>query len=134
MNTVQKGDISEAKVLARFIELGYTVLLPWSNGLRYDMVIDRGDGIFRRIQVKTAKMYDDNAYLRFNVSATNGSSHIRTRYTSSQIDYFAVYCPENDKCYLVDVNIVGINVMLLRLKLPKNNQYTNVRWARDYEL
>jgi hypothetical protein len=134
MNTVQKGDISEAKVLARFIELGYTVLLPWSNAERYDMVIERGEGIFYRIQVKTAKMYDDNAYLEFNVSATNGSSHIRTSYNNEQIDYFAVYCPENGKCYLVDVNEVGITSMCLRFKQPKNNQYTKVRWARDYEL
>ena len=134
MNTVQKGDVSEAKILSRFIELGYTVLLPWSNGLRYDMVIDRGDGIFLRVQVKTGKIYDDGAYIKFSVSSTNGSSHQRASYDNGQIDYLAIYCPDNEKCYLIHVSDIRISNMLLRLKNPRNNQYTNVRWAHDYEL
>ena len=68
MNTVQKGDISEAKILARFVELGYPVLLPWSNGERYDMVIEK-DGEFLRIQVKTGRV--ENGCIHFNTSSVD---------------------------------------------------------------
>jgi hypothetical protein len=133
VNTIKIGDISEAKVLGRFLELGYTVLLPWSNGERYDMVIER-EGKFLRIQVKTARCESDGSSICFNVSSTNGSTRQRTSYSKDQIDYFAAYCPENDKIYLVSIGNAGINKIRLRLKPTVNNQQENVRWAKDYEL
>jgi hypothetical protein len=133
VNTVKIGDISEAKVLSRFLELGYTVLLPWSNGERYDLVIER-EGKFARIQVKTGRLISNGACLEFNVSSTNGSSRQRSSYDKNQIDYFAVYCANNNKVYLISINEVGINNAKLRLKPTANNQQENIRWAKDFEL
>ena len=36
----QKGDIGEAKCLAKMIELGIPVSLPFGDNQRYDMIID----------------------------------------------------------------------------------------------
>ncbi len=134
MNTVQIGDISEAKILARFIELEYAVMLPWSHGLRYDMVIEK-EGIFKRIQVKTAQLVDD-ALIRFNASNHNTKADREKwqRQYYGEIDYFAVYCPQLDKTYWIHVDDAPGDHCHLRLKPAANNQTKGVRWARDYEL
>jgi hypothetical protein len=51
-----------------------------------------------------------------------------------QVDYFAVYCEELNKIYLIPVEVVGITQAKLRLTATKNKQEKNVRWANDYEL
>lgn len=54
MNTTKRGDISTAKILARFVELGYAVLVPWGSA-RYDLALDMGDK-FIRVQCKTGRL------------------------------------------------------------------------------
>ncbi len=56
------------------------------------------------------------------------------RHYRGQCDYFAVYCEELDKVYLILVDDVGMTSANLRLEPTKNNQTKNVRWAKDYEL
>ena len=51
-----------------------------------------------------------------------------------QIEYFAVYCPDNRGIYLIPIEHTGGTQMSLRLVPTKNNQEKNVRWAKDYEL
>jgi hypothetical protein len=51
-----------------------------------------------------------------------------------QCDYFAVYCEEFDKIYLIPVDQVGTTGAVLRLTPRKNNQDKNILWAKDYEL
>lgn len=52
-NSKTVGDVSEAKVLARFIELDWSVSIPFGDNQRYDLILDRGLGL-ERVQVKTA--------------------------------------------------------------------------------
>jgi hypothetical protein len=56
-----------------------------------------------------------------------------TVYTND-IDYFGVYCPENDKVYLVPVEDTTQRLCSLRVTPAKNNQKKRVRWAKDYEV
>lgn len=49
------GDASTAMVLARLVQTGKLVLLPFSENQRYDLVIDEGDR-FVRVQCKTGRL------------------------------------------------------------------------------
>jgi hypothetical protein len=51
-----------------------------------------------------------------------------------QIDYFAAFCPDNGKVYLVPVADAPDFQCFLRLNPPRNNQHANIRWAKDYEI
>lgn len=51
-----------------------------------------------------------------------------------QCEYFAVYCEELNKVYLIPVDQVGINSAHLRLTPPKNKNQHGYRMAADYEL
>ena len=56
------------------------------------------------------------------------------RYNLGEFDSFALYCPRNDQCYLLDADeFVAFRQVHLRLEPSRNNQALGIRWARDYE-
>jgi hypothetical protein len=133
------GEQSEAIIMAKLLEVGYSVLMPFGDNRRYDLVIEDADGQFWRVQCKTGWLENDGDYIEFATASTyyhtraGRMDHGRRDYRG-QIDYFAVYCPETRKVYLVPIDQVGNTSAMLRLEPTKNNQKKNVRWAKDYEL
>jgi PD-(D/E)XK endonuclease len=133
------GERSEAMIIAKLLEVGYSVLTPFGDNGRYDLVIEDADGNFYRIQCKTGWMENEGAYIEFATASTYYHTRAgRTGYGrkdyQGQIDYFAVYCPETKGAYLVPIDHVGTTNAKLRLVPTKNKQEKNVRWAKDYEL
>lgn len=119
--------------------MGYKVLIPYGDNLRYDLVIEDAHENLWRIQCKTGWVENEGAYIEF--AAASSYYHTRAGRTGhgrkdyqEQIDYFAVYCPALKNVYLVPVDHVGKSSAILRLLPTKNNQEKNVRWAKDYEL
>ena len=129
------GDISEAAIIARFLQLGYVVLTPYGGNQRYDLVIEDCEGKVWRVQCKTARIEDEGTVVAFNTATHNiATKNRQTRHYRGQCDYFAVFCEELNKIYLISVDKVGTTKANLRLVAAKNSQEKNVRWARDYEL
>ena len=136
-NSTRKGEISESMIISRLLDCGYEILLPYGNNSRYDLVIEDADGKFWRVQCKTGR--SNGKYIEFATSSLHyhlrpkeGISHSKPYY--GQVEYFAVYCPDTRRVYLIPVNHAGASQMNLRLVPTKNNQEKNVRWAHDYEL
>jgi hypothetical protein len=140
-HTDRVGDVSEAAIATRFLQVGYGVLTPYGKQHRYDLVIEDADGRFWRIQCKTAWVVQDGSSIAFNacsshysyVSTKSLGVHKREDYRG-QVDYFAAYCEATNKVYLVPVDDAGLTQVRLRLLPTKNKQEKNVRWAADYEL
>lgn len=129
------GESSEAAIIARLIQLGYEVLTPYGGGQRYDLVIEDSEERLWRIQCKTARINRDNTVLTFQTSIRNVTGKNRqARNYLGQCDFFAVYCEQLHKVYLVPVNDAGTVSVNLRLAPTQNSQQKNIRWATDYEL
>ncbi len=129
------GEISEAAIITRFLQLGYVVLTPYGGNQRYDLIIEDADGQSWRIQCKSAWIDEDGTVLKFDTANHNVTGKKRDwRHYRGQCDYFAVYCEQLNKVYLIPVDQVGTTRAHLRLAPAKNNQEKNVRWAKDYEL
>ena len=73
MNPSKIGNISEAKVLAKFVENGWVVLIPFGNAEPYDLVIDRGLG-FEKVQVKTGRLREGVIKFNSHSVARDGTS------------------------------------------------------------
>lgn len=132
------GDTTTAMVLARLVQAGKMVLLPFGENQRYDLVIEETDGSFVRVQCKTGRLR--TGAVRFPTCSVTyhhpnnlGTRAYRQNYRG-QSDVFGVYCPETDRVYLVPVETVGNVMGALRVEPTKNGQSKKVRWARDYEL
>lgn len=134
-----KAEKTEAEILARLSgREGVTVLLPFGGGNgRYDLVID-DNGTFYRVQCKTGRLEQEGTVVAFHAASSTyhyyGGKGGEWRNYRGQIEYFGVYCPQNNKAYLVPVDIVGKREDKLRLVETKNNQEKNVHWAQNYEI
>ena len=130
MNPKAKGEISEAAVLARLVDQGYPVSIPFGNNQRYDFIVETGKALVR-VQCKTGKACDDG--ILFKACSTNGFTGVDTGY-SGQADVFVVYVPTTRKFYWVPVEDVKAIRVKLRTKPPKKDSSTaGYRWAKDYE-
>ena len=115
---------------------GRTVLVPFGDFQRYDLVID-DDGVFSRVQCKLGKLTADKGALYFHSCSIDSRSQkgrcIRKGYVG-QVEFFGVYCEALDTKYLVPVAEAPGTHCYLRLTPPKNGQKKGIRWAADYEL
>jgi hypothetical protein len=128
----EKGEKTEAILIAKFVERGFRVLLPFGDSRRYDLVLDTPDG-FRRVQCKTGKLI--NGTVRFPVSSVRTNLRVSRRSDyHGQVDYFAVYCYENSQAYLVPIDLVGVSNASLRVTPAKHAGGNPVLKAEDYKL
>lgn len=127
----KKGDATEGIIKAEFLSRGIPVLVPESDNLPYDLVIDRGPDLLR-IQCKTASSNDDGK-VRFETRSTRVKTqgYERAGY-DGKIDYFAVYNPVIGETYLVPIQDAPKTGMEIRYQRTKNGQTARVNWHEDY--
>lgn len=129
-----KGDIAEAYVTARLLELGLTVLRPVGDNARFDLVVHHAEnGGFLRVQCKTA-FPDPRAanVIKFAVCSAASRTNAGKRDYRGEIDLFGVYYPANRSVYLVPVEDVGTSEASLRLGPTRNGQARGIRLAANY--
>lgn len=131
MNSKAKGNITEAVIMSEFIKLGIPVLLPFGDNERYDMVIEVNNK-FYKIQCKTARRKSDSS-ISFKTCSSYAHRGKDSKNYVGEVDFFGVYYPESNQCYLVEVGNC-LSEMTLRLNPAKNNQSSNVNYAKDYLL
>ncbi len=70
-NHKEMGERSEAVVIGRLVYAGYTVLKPYGENQRYDLVIEDADRRFWRVQCKTAWLSKDQKTIHFNTCSNH---------------------------------------------------------------
>lgn len=131
-NVKQRGETTEAIVLAELMKRGIPVLRPFGENHRYDFVLDLADE-FIRLQCKTGRYRDGT--VRFTTISTRprGTGYSKEGY-HGDVDYFVVYVPELEQAYLIPIDDVSKNEMYLRVEPPANNQTAGINWASEFEL
>ena len=128
MNTKLIGDVTQAQILAELVYLGCQVLVPWGDNARYDLVIECG-GKFYRIQCKTGRLRRGGVMFPcYSVNRDSGEK----KFYDGEIDFFAVYCPENGSKYFVPADKGCRGEMILRTEPIKGNRAYKTNWAADY--
>jgi hypothetical protein len=128
--TGEKGNLSEAKILAALVAAGYYVSVPFGSGHKYDFVIDDSTRLFR-VQCKTGRV--KNGTLVFNSYSQSGNGAHKQGY-HGLADLFAVLNPENGEVYLLPVEKFGTTGVTLRLLSASSGQVKRINWAVDYLL
>ncbi len=132
VDTKAAGDITEAVVLAEFLKAGFSVLVPFGDNRRYDLVVE-ADGRFLRVQCKTASLCGwkgDDACIRFKAR----SGVHKSRPYRGQADLFAAYSPDTRQVYILPVDEVPETDVWLRLTPTRNGQQAKIRMAEDHTL
>jgi PD-(D/E)XK nuclease superfamily protein len=133
LTTDQKGNIAEHAVLFEATRLGIDVYRPAGEGGRYDMLFELGEQ-FVRVQCKWAPRNGDVIMVRCYSSRRNRHGLVRRVYAVAEIDAFAAYCPDTERCYFLPYALFGERRQInLRVRRPRNNQRQKVNWAKDFE-
>ena len=131
-STKKRGIQTDATVLAELVKRGFTVLIPFGQIERFDLVVYRNRR-FIRVQCKTGRLR--RGVVVFNAYSISQNRRIVRRLSyRGEIDVFAVYCAKIDKLYWVPVNAVNSTQGALRIKPSANKQIKRIRWAKDFEL
>lgn len=133
-NPNHKGNVAEAMINARALQLGLTVLHPAGEHCRYDMAFDlEGVGI-KRVQCKWARVVGATIVVKLVSSRYTPNGRVTTTYSSSEIDLIAAYCEKLDSCYLIPIEgVEGKTSIQLRLEPPKNGQRAGLHYATEHE-
>jgi PD-(D/E)XK endonuclease len=132
-HTKNKGDLGVLKSQADLCSRGYLVCLPLSEHAPFDLVVYK-DNKFKRVQVKS-RTIDKNGCItvRFEHSYSDSKGVHTQKVNREEIDFYCVYCLDNDTCYYFDPRTWDNDKTLsLRVKTPRNNQIVNVKFADDY--
>ena len=111
MEPHRKGDSTEAIVLAGLKRRGIPTSLPFGDNERYDAIAEGADGELYRLQIKTGRLSHGSVNFDAVSSHTNSQGHVYERY-GDEIDFFAVYCYELDRIYLIPQRIVDTSKRL----------------------
>lgn len=129
----QKGAIAESAITHAAVKLGINVYRPVVEGGRYDMILEVGSRLIR-VQCKWAPRQGDVVVLRCYSARRNRDGLLRRVYVDGEIDAFAAYCEEIDRCYFLPFELfLGRTQVSLRLGPCKNNQNLGVNWASNFE-
>jgi hypothetical protein len=129
MSTITRGNAAEAAVLKALVEAGIHVLVPFGDGLSFDLAAATDDGRVYRLQVKSGRVIS-NGCIEFNSCSTDhGNGRLDYR---GRADFIAVYVGTLDRVFVVPVDDCPSYRGYLRLNAARNNQRRRVRLAEDY--
>lgn len=132
LTTDQKGAVAESAIIHEAIKLGIGVYKPVMEGGRYDLILDLGTALLRT-QCKWAPLHDDVVVIRCYSNRRAREGLRRRRYSASEVDVIAAYCPELDRSFLLLADhFDGRTQLLLRVAPSRNNQRAGVNWGDDY--
>lgn len=127
MTNRQVGDIGEACVIAKFVQLEIPVFLPFNDPGDIDIIAYFNNKL-NRIQIKTSSLKQKGSY---EVKISSTRNNIRQskihKYTKNDIDYFALYNLTRQKVLLIPVEEVGNRTTLkihIDLSEKLRNQYS----------
>jgi hypothetical protein len=134
LTTGQKGAIAETAIAHEATKLGIEVYRPIVEGGRFDMIFLLGEELVR-VQCKWAPRQGDAIIVRCYSNRRAREGLRRRVYTADEVDAFAAYCPDVDRCYFIRFGAIPArSQILLRLGPTRNNQRQLVNWAKDFEL
>jgi hypothetical protein len=134
LTTNRKGAIAETAIAHHALRLGIEVYRPIAEGGRYDLIFGVGSTLLR-IQCKWAARQGDIIVVRCRSCRRGREGLIRRSYTADEIDAFAAYCADVDRCFFLPIaRFPGQSAIQLRLGPTRNNQKAGVNWADDYDL
>lgn len=120
-HTKTKGDLGVLKVQVDLAEKDWLPCLPLTEHAPFDLIAYK-DGKFKRIQVKYRIKNNGCIDVSFKTSWADKKGNHINYYDKTDIDVIAVYCPDTDKCYYIDLNKFSKSISI---RLDESNRYKN---------
>jgi hypothetical protein len=134
--TKDKGDLGVAKTIPHLLAHGIRCCVPLSEHLPFDLIAVMPDFTsLRRIQVKYRKIARRGCIeLNFRSNYYDAKKIYSQPVDLGEIDCYAVFSPETDEIYYLNVDEIPQDMVALTLRIEptKNGQEKRVWWAKDF--
>ena len=132
LNPYKAGTLGEIAVCKELIRFGYDVFVEFGGHSKVDLVVLDEKHRASKIQVKTA-VSKDEVVVVYSVKKCLNPKY-NSKYTTDQIDVFAVYVIDHDLIFYISAKEILANgsTSKFRLSEPKNNQKNFVRFVNDF--
>jgi hypothetical protein len=101
-HTKNKGDLGVLKAQVDLFEQGFTVCVPLTEHMPFDLVAYK-NGEFRRVQVKYRALNRNGALeVKFSTCWADRNGTHTVPVDKNEVDLFCVYCPDTDRCYYIE--------------------------------
>ena len=134
MNSNVKGAVAEQAIVLAAMKAGIPVLRPVAEHGRTDLGLEIGGDLFR-VQVKWGRLSPahDIVIVRVSTCRCTPRGYGRSTYAAHEVDLFAVYCGELDRCFLLPAHLLADKTYVsLRLTAPRNGQRSCINLADDF--
>jgi hypothetical protein len=105
-NGARLGHLHEEIFKLRAQQLGYTVFTTTAPYSRIDAILLQ-DQKLSRVQIKTGNLKDGILHFKTSSKAYDrktGKGSADVFYTAEEVDFFGVYCPGVNKCWLIPIS------------------------------
>lgn len=132
MNPKTQGVLGEAKVLAKLVELGIPVSIPFGDNYSYDLVAEFS-GKLNKIQIKSSIQETDDAIVfQLRKNRYNTTGMISSNYKEDEVDYYILYNVVKDRIYILPFQDAPKTEITIRYKPSVSGQTTKIRLEQDY--
>jgi len=130
MKSHERGDATEARVIAELKERGIPVAIPFSDNQRYDIIVETPVADLLRIQIKTGRLQSGKIDFHGKSQHTNSTGNTYQKY-DGDVDYFLVYTPALDSLHAIGEHEFDTRIQL-RVDEPEQTD-SSINWADEYE-
>lgn len=134
MNSNVKGAVAEQAIVSAAMKAGIPVLRPVAEHGRTDLALEIGGDLFR-VQVKWGRLsaMRDVVIVALRTSRCTPRGQVYGTYREGEVDLFAVYCGELDRCFLLPARpLANKTTLYLRLTAARNGQRACINLADDF--
>ena len=133
INTKVIGNVGEAKVLAKLVELQIPVYIQFGDNEPADYLILVNNRPYK-VQVKTSRTFDGEITgFELTSSTAHRKKGYKHKYSKEEVDLFMCYDYCTGKIFVFE-NTGAKGKVIVRYTHPKNNIVKNVNFADDNEL
>ena len=136
MNSNTKGAIAEAKIRANLLQKGLRTATPDWDHLPFDCIAITKDYKLFKIQIKYCKMEKGSIAVGLRSNHYDNRKQIKVTnktYNESDVDIFAAYVPETDKCYYLKSDVLQTHKSSIKLRIDETNTSTKSNMASNYK-
>jgi hypothetical protein len=103
----KQGNVGVAKAIFEYTKLGYTVLVPFSDSDKYDLVIDDGVSL-KKVQVKTSRSKTTRGDYKVNLATNGGNRSCSSMRKRQSDDYDLLFALTDDgRCWSIPEYVLG---------------------------
>jgi len=134
MNSKDKGNLAEAKVLADLLSKQLNVAQPFGDNLPFDLIAIDDQYRMYKVQVKFSAIKNGRLTLRKQTWSSNTKRNYCSTYADKDVDIYAVYNDVLDTVFYVPHTLLAKATFELRVLPAKGRQKsnTNINKSEDF--